>query len=91
METGFAVTGWWGNAHVEYHRTRVQDVLEERVAYENRLRATRGYPLFERPLRPLPFEEWPIEYLIAAIQSGSDLSYEEAIAEVCSLFERLDP
>lgn len=69
----------------------LRDALEVHVAYENRLREMRGYPPFSRPLRPLPYDEWPVEYYIAAIQAGLYLSYEDALSEIGSLFERLDP
>ena len=65
--------------------------LKERVAYENESRLACGYPPFESPLRPLPYDDWAVEYLIASIQCGLKLGYDDAIAELTALFERLDP
>lgn len=61
------------------------------MAYENESRLACGYPPFESPLRPLPYDDWAVEYLIASIQCGLKLGYDDAIAELTALFERLDP
>ena len=67
------------------------ETLKKRVVYENEARIACGYAPFDSPLRPLPYDDWAVEYLIAAIQSGLNLRYADALAEIGALFERLDP
>ena len=70
-----------------YDELRIE--LGKRVAFENHMRSMHGYPLFDRPLHVLPYEGWPVEYLVTAIQSGLSLSYDDAVAEIEALFKKL--
>ena len=70
-----------------YDELRVE--LQKRVAFENEARMLYGYPTFDHPLHVLPHKGWEVEYLVAAIQSGLALSYDDALAEIDGLFKKL--